>query len=133
MEVEPGEPVLAFGMSWSSALNDHPQRDLALRLDVKGKSLFYSGDGRPTGETTSLAERSDLMIHEAFHIFSETFGHGTVAECLEMASACQVRRLALVHIQREVRRERFHEIKELARSVQDLEVLIPEPGDRVTI
>ena len=133
MEVEPGEPVVALGLSWKTAVNDHPQRDLALRLDAEGKSVFYSGDGRPTSETRALAEGVHLIIHEAFHLSQDTPGHGTIADCIEMAVATRAKRLALVHIQRQVRRERFDEIKALANSVKNLEVLIPEPGDRVTI
>ena len=133
VEVEPGEPVTALGMSWRTAVNDHPQRDLALRLDVEGTSVFYSGDGRPTSETRALAEGVNLIVHEAFYLSKDIPGHGTIAGCLEMARACRAKRLALVHIQRDVRRERFDEIEELVNSVLDLEVLIPEPGYRVTI
>lgn len=132
-EIEPGEPVTAFDLTWSTALNDHPQRDLALRLETDRKSVFYSGDGRPTSETQALAEDVDLIIHEAFHLFEDIPGHGTIAGCLEMARACRAKRLALVHIQRNVRREKFEEIKELAKFVQECEVLVPEAGDRLNI
>ena len=44
-----------------------------------------------------------------------------------------MKRLAVVHIQRNVRRERFDEIKKLVNSVEDFEILIPEPGDRLSI
>ncbi len=133
MEVEPGEPVMALGLSWRTAVNDHPQRDLALRLDAEGKSVFYSGDGCPTSETHALAEGVHLIVHEAFHLSKDIPGHGTIAGCLDMARTSRAKRLALVHIQRDVRRERFDEIKELAHSVEGLEVLIPETGDRLTI
>ena len=133
MEVEPGEPVTALGLLWETAVNDHPQRDLALRLDVEGRSVFYSGDGRPTSETRALAEGVHLIVHEAFHLSQDTPGHGTIAGCIEMAVATRAKRLALVHIQRQVRRERFDEIKELANSVEDCEILIPEPGDQIKI
>ncbi|MCG6916744.1 MAG: ribonuclease Z [Deltaproteobacteria bacterium] len=132
-EVEPGDTLTTFGLSWTTAVNDHPQRDLALRLAEKEKSLFYSGDGRPTSETRSLAAGVDLLVHEAFHLSKDIPGHGTVAGCLEMARDCKAKRLALVHIQRDLRRERFKEIRELARSVQDVEVIIPKPGDRILI
>ena len=133
MEVEPGEQLVALGLSWQGAVNDHSQRDLALRLEWEGKSLFYSGDGRPTPETIALADRVDLIVHEAFHLSRDIPGHGTIAGCLEMARACKAKRLALVHIQRDVRRESFAEIRELASSVKEFEVLIPEPGDRLRI
>ena len=133
MEVEPGEPVTFLGMSWSTAVNDHPQRDLALKLNVEGKSAFYSGDGRPTSETGDLAAGVDLIIHEAFHLAKDIPGHGTIAGCLDMARSSRAKRLALVHIQRDVRRDRLDEIKELVSSVKDFEILIPEPGDRLNI
>ena len=132
-EVEPGKPVTAFGLSWRSAVNGHPQRDLALRLEAKGKSIFYSGDGHPTPESRALAQGVDLIVHEAFGISKEVKGHGSVAGCLDMAIASQARKLALVHIQRQVRRERLDEIKELATSAGYLEVIIPRPGDHLTI
>ena len=132
-EVEPGEPLEALGFTWSTAVNDHPQRDLALKLQTKGKSVFYSGDGRPTPETRGLAQHVHLIIHEAFHLSTETPGHGTVSGCLEMAKACRAKKLALVHIQREVRKERIHEIRELTGSIQDLQIFIPAPGDRLRI
>jgi hypothetical protein len=50
-----------------------------------------------------------------------------------MARTSRVKRLALVHIQRDVRRKRFDQIKELVNSAEDLEVFIPEPGDQVKI
>ena len=132
-EIEPERPLNAFGLSWSTAINDHPQPDLALKMEAHGKSLFYSGDGRPTSETRALAKGVDLIIHEAFHLSKEIPGHGTVAGCLEMARACGARKLALVHIHRNIRRKRFKEIRELARSVREVEVMIPEPGDKVVI
>ncbi|MCG6944558.1 MAG: ribonuclease Z [Deltaproteobacteria bacterium] len=133
IEVEPEEAVTALGLSWKTAVNDHPQRDLALRLDAEGISMFYSGDGRPTSETRGLAEGVHLIVHEAFHLSKDIPGHGTVAGCLDMARSCRAKRLALVHIQRDVRRERFDEIKEMVNSVEGLEVLIPKPGDRLSI
>ena len=132
-EVEPAQQVVALGPAWKTAVNDHSQRNLVLRLDSEGKSLFYSGDGRPTPETIALADGVDLIVHEAFHLSMDVPGHGTIAGCLEMARACKAKRLALVHIQRDVRRERFAEIRELAESLEDLEVLIPEPGDEIKI
>jgi hypothetical protein len=50
-----------------------------------------------------------------------------------MARACGARKLALVHIQRNIRRKRFEEIRQFAGSVQEVDVLIPETGDRMVI
>jgi len=133
VEVEPGQAVSTLGCSWSTAVNDHSQRDLALRLTAAGKSLFYSGDGRPTPETTALARGVQLLIHEAFRVRTPVAGHGTVAGCLAMAESCQAEQLALVHIHREVRRERLAAIRELAAATPGVKVLVPEPGERLMI
>ena len=133
MELEPGDTVSSLGLSWCTAVNDHPQRDLALRLEAKGKSLFYSGDGRPNAGTRELADGADLIIHEAFQLSKETPGHGTIPGCLELAQASRAKKLALVHIQRQVRKERINEIKELAASIEDCQILVPEPGDRLRL
>ena len=122
-----------MGLSWKTAVTDHSQRNLALRLESEGKSLFYSGDGRPTPETIVLAERAELIVHEAYQLSRYVPGHGTIVGCLEMASTSRAKKLALVHIQREARRKKFEEIKKLVDSVHAFQVLIPEPGDRIKI
>jgi ribonuclease BN (tRNA processing enzyme) len=132
-EVEPGEVVRVLDLSWSTAVTDHSQKNLALRVDSGDKSLFYSGDGRPTVDSIALANKVQLVIHEAFQLSAEVPGHGTVGACLEMAKACGTNRLALVHLQRRVRQEQLGEIKKLAASIEDLEVVVPEPGDCVRI
>jgi len=132
-EVEPGQRVKAMGLSWQTAVTEHPQRDLALRLESEEKSLFYSGDGRPTPDTVALSEHAELIVHEAYRLSKHIPGHGTVVGCLEMASASRAKKLALVHIQREARRERFEEIKKLVDTVHEFQVFIPEPDDRIKI
>ena len=86
-----------------------------------------------TPETRGLAHHAHLIIHEAFKLSRETPGHGTVSGCLEMAQDCRAKKLALVHIQREVRKERIDEIRELSASIQGLQIFIPAPGDRLRI
>jgi ribonuclease Z len=132
-EVEPGGKEAVQRITFRAAENDHSRRDLALRLDAGGKSVFYSGDGRPTPETIALAGKSDLIIHEAFHLDTPLPGHGTVMGCLEMARTCGASALALVHIQRQARKEvlaRFKDLRELASPVN---LMVPTSGDRTTI
>jgi ribonuclease BN (tRNA processing enzyme) len=80
-----------------------------------------------------LAEGCDLMIHEAFRLDEPTPGHGTAVQCIEMARRARVRRLALVHVQREERRLRYREIMEAIGHVNDVDVYLPEPGDALTL
>jgi len=131
--VEPGEIVETGGLSWRSAVNGHPQRDLAVRIDADGKSIFYSGDGHWTDETLSLARGSDLVIHEAYRLDTDTPGHGNISDSIDFARRAGARRLALVHIERNERRGKRDEILRVIADVIELEVLMPEPGDELEI
>jgi ribonuclease BN (tRNA processing enzyme) len=132
LEVEPGKDVEILGLRFRTAENNHSQRDLALRIDFFGKSIFYSGDGRPTPETLALAKGSQLIIHEAFLMETEVPGHGTVKGSIDMAKRCEAPTLALVHIQRQARSRVVDMIKKFSDSAYPLNVLVPEPGDRVS-
>jgi ribonuclease BN (tRNA processing enzyme) len=130
--VEPGPPAEILGLRWQAAANVHSQRSLALRLEADGRSLFYSGDGRPTPETVALASGCDLAVHEAFHLQGESKGHGSVARCLDFAREAGVRRLALVHMAwTERRRER--ELAQLLAEAENGSVFVPEAGEEIRL
>lgn len=128
--LEPGADVEWGGLWLRTAPSEHGQPNLSLRLEAPEGSLFYSGDGRPTVETTRLARRCDLAVHEAFVVDDgETVpGHGTVQGCLEWSESAQVQRLALVHIQRDVRHGQWERIHEVVNAVARTPVVIPEDG-----
>ncbi|SHF54380.1 Ribonuclease BN, tRNA processing enzyme [Desulfacinum infernum DSM 9756] len=129
--LEPGADMKWGGLWWRAASTEHGQPNLSVRLETSGLSLFYSGDGRPTGETTALAQGCDLAVHEAFVVDDgeRVPGHGTVKGCLRWAEEAQVRRLALVHIQRDVRRTQWDRIREVVDAGAKMPVVIPEEGD----
>ena len=133
LTVEPGDVVEAAGITWRSAVNGHPQRDLAVRVEKGGKSVFYSGDGPSTEETLSLARAADLVIHEAYRLETNVPGHTSIGNCIDFARKAKARSLALVHIQRQERREKWEDILRVSAEVKDFEVLMPEPGDEVEI
>lgn len=133
LEVEPDKETEVFGLSFQAAENSHSQRDLALRIDAEGKSIYYSGDGRPTLECMALAKGSQLIIHEAFHPETEFPGHGTVKGSIEMAKQSGAQNLALVHIQRDARNQVIKEMKGYMDEGTSLNVLIPEPGHRIEL
>jgi len=133
LEVEPKKDVEIFGLTFKAAINSHSQRDLALRIDAQGKSIYYSGDGKTTPESLALAKGSQLIIHEAFHIETEIPGHGTVTESIDMAKRCETSNLALVHIQRKVRRQAIDKIQQFIHLAGSLNVMVPEPGYRITL
>jgi len=126
--VEPGKNVSAIGLTWGFAENVHSQRDLAVRIEDGANSIFYSGDGAPTDETLYLAEHCDLVIHEAFRLDQVTAGHGTIKNVVDFAGKAGASIVALVHVQRDERRDRCMEILNVIGQTVDLKVLLPEPG-----
>ncbi len=133
VEIEPGIPFARFGLRWRTAESAHSQRNLALRIDDREKSLFYSGDGRPTPATLELATGCNLVIHEAFRQDDETPGHGSIRSCLEFAERAGTPNLALVHIQRDERQKLKKNMTALLNQEKGINVFLPEPGDQFVI
>jgi ribonuclease Z len=130
-EVEPEKEVTIFGLIFHAAVTSHSQRDLALRIDAQEKSIYYSGDGKATPESMSLAKGSQLIIHEAFSLEVEIPGHGTVKGSIKMAKQCGASTLALVHIQRKVRSQVIDEMQKFTQMAGSLNLMVPEPGFRI--
>jgi ribonuclease Z len=133
VEAEPDKEITIFGLIFHTAVTSHPQRDLALRINVQGKSIYYSGDGKSTPGCISLAKGSELIIHEAFSLKTEIPGHGTVTGSIKMAKECGASTLALVHIQRTVRKQVIDEMQRFTQMAGSLNLIVPEPGFRITI
>ncbi|MDY6910438.1 MAG: ribonuclease Z [Thermodesulfobacteriota bacterium] len=133
VEMEPGSDERISGFDWRTAESDHGRRNLSLRLEAGGWAVFYSGDGRPTTETLRLAEGCDLMIHEAFHVREPAAGHGTVAESLDAARSARARGLAVVHVQRDERREKAAEIHGMLKSAEGPWAFMPEGGETLIL
>lgn len=129
--LDAGDAKEVCGVTWRAAQTEHGRKNLSVRIDGPSWSFFYSGDGRPTAETEKLAYRCDFAVHEAFVIdgANSVPGHGTVHGCLRWAGAAGVKRLALVHIQRDVRRTQWQAIRRIVESCGDLEVMVPESGE----
>lgn len=135
IEAAPGRALELFGARCAFAPNEHSQTSpcLAMRLDHAGASVFYSGDGRPTADSARLAQGVDLLIHEAYGLEPDTPGHGGVPGCLELARNAAARRLALVHVNRRVRRGRAPIIRSMLAEALGDHGLLPEPGDVVAV
>jgi ribonuclease BN (tRNA processing enzyme) len=138
VEVTARQTIERAGLQWAFAPVEHSKPCLAVRLTAQdGASLFYSGDGRPSAASQQLARGVNLVIHEAFTFdpqVGEAFnGHGSVAGCIEFARLAGARTLALVHINRDQRRRYGAEIESLAAEIDDLQLLLPVPGQRMVI
>lgn len=128
VELEPGATIELAGFSWDTAVNEHSQTDLALCLKRNGKSVYYSGDGRPLPAGAELAHGCDLLIHEAYRIRGETPGHGSVQATIEFAKQVGARRLALVHLSHDELARNDALLRQLIENVKDISVLLPNSG-----
>ncbi|MFH1491676.1 MAG: ribonuclease Z [Pseudomonadota bacterium] len=133
IEIEPNNLVEIFGISFRTVENVHSKRDLALRIDAGGKSVYYSGDGRPTPEGVELARGCSLIIQEAFHTETEIPGHSTVTQAIAMGKECEALNLALVHIHRDVRKQLAEGLGTFKQMALPLNLVLPEPGFRVWV
>ena len=133
LEIEPQKDIEAFGLRFRTAENAHSERDLALRIEGGGKSIYYSGDGKPTAECMAIAKGSRLIIQESFEMEKEFHGHGTVLDSIDMAKDCGASHLALVHVKRQVRSDVISKVKTIQGLGKSLNVIVPEPGTRITI
>ena len=120
-------------LKWSFAANGHSQQCLAVKISSPEKSIFYSGDGRPTPGSKALALGCDLIVHEAFTITTLQGGHGTVQGCIQFARKAGAPVLALIHVNRDVRNQQSARLKRTIGEVTDLTVLLPASGDQVTV
>ena len=133
LEVSPGKDLHVLDLRWSFAENGHSSPCLALRLDHDQGSVFYSGDGGPTDGSKALGADCDLIVHEAFGIEELQSGHGSVDLCIDFALEQKARALALVHMNRDVRRSRASEVRQRLARLTPLEAFLPEPGDHFLI
>ncbi len=106
IECTPGDEIPHGDFQMEFAMSDHPMPCLSVRLDCAGKSIFYSGDGKPTDATQTLAAGCDLVVHESFSLETTTPGHGTIESSIAFARKAGARRLAMLHMDRAIRQSR---------------------------
>jgi ribonuclease BN (tRNA processing enzyme) len=112
-EVSPANPFPYRGAWMEFAVSSHPVMNLSIAIKMHEKKYAYSGDGNFNENTARLYQNCTFLVHEAYSITDPARGHATIANLLEMAKQRKVERLALTHIQRNLRRERMSEIQRL--------------------
>jgi ribonuclease Z len=133
VEVRPGRDLDLFDLHWSFAPNRHSKPCLGLRLDGKKGALYYSGDGRPSEETAALAMGCDLVVHEAFGLEPIIDGHGTVDGCIDFARKTRTKHLALVHMNRQIRKMHAETVRRRLDALENFHAFLPEPGETLII
>ncbi len=138
----PDEIELTEGITMRTAVVPHPPGTptLAARWDIShGPSITFATDTFANEVTVELARGSDLLIHEAS--FSAVLQpdadpavnyHSTARQAGEIARRAGCPRLALVHLSPEIG-ERPGLLAEEARASTDLQVFVPEDGERLRI
>ncbi|MGM0423787.1 MAG: MBL fold metallo-hydrolase [Thermodesulfobacteriota bacterium] len=132
-EVQQGQSMELLGLHWAFAETEHPEPNLALGLHSRGKSIYFSGDGKSGLSGLDMARDCNLLVHEAYLLHAAVPGHSSVQECLELAGQCRCDRLALVHIQMQERQERKERILAALQSAPGLQAFMPEPGQELAI
>ncbi|MEM2133670.1 MAG: MBL fold metallo-hydrolase [Candidatus Freyarchaeota archaeon] len=80
----------------------HYPTNFAYRIERRGKSICYTGDTAPCEGLIDLAEKCDVLIHEAafpdeLSNLAHKLNHSTPSDAGQLASKANVRILALVH------------------------------------
>jgi ribonuclease Z len=141
-EDEEDEVSWASGVQLRTVVADHPAGTPTLSARwyfEDGPSVTFITDTRPSEVSVELARGSDLLIHEAsFSAVLEPDAdagahcHSTAQQAGEIARRAECRRLALVHLGAEIG-ERPDVLAEEARADTDLEVIVPEDGQSLTL
>lgn len=129
--IEPGTVQEISGLQLQSVQTLHSQRNLGLLVNDGKNKLYYSGDGRPTEEVGELVRDCDMAVHEAFRLDEEIHHHGSVTGCLKLAQSNNIKKMALVHLERNFRQQQIADINDLLEQYSLLS--LPVAGDRVSL
>jgi ribonuclease BN (tRNA processing enzyme) len=135
LEYQVAEPAVHLnlaGGTWSFAENIHSQTCLSLRIDNGDKTIFYSGDGCPSEQSSDLAYGCDLIIHEAYRVGGHTPNHGNVKDVVSFACKAKAKHLAVVHVAHFERQRLVDNIAQEFEKSGDVNAFLPKPGDTFT-
>lgn len=111
------------------APTDHSVRNLAIRVERKGKSIAFSGDGGLTDASKKLFSASNFLVLESYKLADKTKGHSSVSENLDFVAYQEnVEALALVHIQRDERPKVLNSLDILREGIS-FDLIVPAAGD----
>ena len=94
--------------------------------------MLTAATGNFNEHTCRLYHASSFVTHEAYSLNEEAKGHARIDHLLRMAKEQQIQKLALTHIQRDIRKNRINEIRKLIEN-SGLAVVIPHVGEQFEI
>ena len=110
----------------------HVRKNLAVRVNVSennlSKSFGFSGDGDFTDQSRELFRNIDFLAHETYLLNDKILGHGCVEDAIHTAEQVQVKKLALIHINRNTRKNEMDKIQKMMQQAKT-EIIVPQPGE----
>jgi ribonuclease Z len=101
---------------------------IAIRVEViDGMSVVYSSDTEPVEALVQLADRADLLFHEAA---GEGTGHSGAAQAADVGKRAKVKRLVLIHYDPQ---DDMTTLQHTAQSVYRGEVILAKDGMEFTL
>ncbi len=131
-ELYPGVPYPIEGLTLRAAPSAHSVANHAVRIDERGASVAYSGDGAPTAATTELFRGVHHLVHECYGAAPAAPGHAAFEDVLRCAVEAEVSELHLVHVSRQdADRARVRELVTRHHGLPRIHV--PRPGDALDV
>ncbi len=103
-ELDPGDRSAPAGVTVATQAAAHPSGApaLALRLELAGKVIAYTGDTAWTGDLVGLAAGADLLIAEAYYRTKQVPHHLRLADIEAHRAELDCRRIVLTHMSADV-------------------------------
>ena len=104
IEMEPGRthPVLDLLVTPEPARHTRETNPTALRIEVGGKVIAYTGDTEWTADVARAARDADLLIAESYFYDKPVRWHLNYPDIVAHARGAGARRLILTHMSREM-------------------------------
>lgn len=112
------------GLRFETAKTRHPRPNYSVKITDKGKSIFYSGDGATLKKTKKILKNCDLIVQECFTVNEKKEGHFSLIEILDYFKDINYGKLALVHINKKVRKEQKNKILKM---IKGKNIFMPKP------
>ncbi|GAB6160982.1 hypothetical protein JCM12298_01410 [Desulfothermus naphthae] len=128
-----GEEKEIEEVKFSGASTGHTQPDLGVRISDGEKVLYYSGDGPPKEGCYEIAKGCDLLVQETFLLDEDIHGHGNFVNCIDFARKVGAKTFAPVHMQRDARDSIVSYFENNKDKFNDLNIIIPVHGNKITL
>lgn len=127
--LSPERPHALGALTLSIAPTSHNLPSYALRVEDAGATCAFSGDGKPTLESTRLYSDVHLLVHECAFAERISVNHTNLSDLSEVHRAARPQQFAVVHCTREDRPQIEHAMK--ARF--GASVACPRPGTTIEL